>query len=396
MKLLYLAHDLGDAAIRRRVRFLQDGSALVQLVGFGRATSDVASGPAQGCLIGMTRNGRLASRMLSTARAALFAGRWHNKMGNADVVLARSLEMLLIAVVVRRRMRLHTPIIYECLDIHRLMTGTTLPSLVLRRIEARLLKSCALLIVSSPRFVEAYFERVHRHLPPWLLLENKVLASELAAPEAFHRTVTAQPVSPPWRIGWFGIIRCRRSLSLLAELVQQSEGTIEVEIRGRPARDVIPEFDSVVAATPGLHFGGPYDRATDLPDLYGNVHFNWTLDFYEAGLNSEWLLPNRLYEGSLFGVVPLALAGVETGRWFARHGCGVLLEAPLQGSLQRFFAGLDSSGFHALRAAVTRIDQAALTESADSATRFVDTLRHLCTPAVRGQIVPALEHGRAA
>ena len=43
----------------------------------------------------------------------------------------------------------------------------------------------------------------------------------------------------------------------------------------------------------------------------GDVHFTWAIDFYEAGANSDWLLPNRLYEGGAHGAVPIALAGVH-------------------------------------------------------------------------------------
>src|SRR6185312_12560894 len=119
------------------------------------------------------------------------------------------------------------------------------------------------------------------------------------------------------RIGWFGVIRCRRSLQLLANLVTALPGVVEVIIRGRPRRKVIPDFDRLLATTPGLSFLGEYDRHTELAALYGDVHFAWAVDFYEAGLNSDWLLPNRLYEGTLYGAVPLVLDSVETGRWLA-------------------------------------------------------------------------------
>ena len=81
--------------------------------------------------------------------------------------------------------------------------------------------------------------------------------------------------APPWRIGWFGIIRCARSLDLLADLVRAHPGLVEVDIRGRPARDVLPGFDHIIAATPGLVFHGAYDRKGDLPYLYSDVHFTW-------------------------------------------------------------------------------------------------------------------------
>ena len=160
-----------------------------------------------------------------------------------------------------------------------------------------------------------------------------------------------------------------------------SGGAVEVEIRGRPARDAVPDFDAVVAATPGLSFGGAYDRATDLAAMYGRVHFTWAIDFYEDGLNSSWLLPNRLYEGSAFGSVPLALRAVETGRWLDRHGCGLLLDPPLERTLPALFAGMTAAAYAEARQRVARLDPGLLVETPASASAFVTRLGQLRAPA---------------
>ena len=391
MRLLYLVHDLDDAAVKRRRRFLTEGGAHVSPVGFRRHRDDARHGhDPDGLCIGWTENGRMLRRVLSTARAIASSGRWHDQLLRADVVVARSLEMLLLAVAVRHRVGATTPIIYECLDIHRLMTRPDLVGRLLRRIEGRLLDSSSLLVVSSPRFIDAHFARVHARLPRWHLLENKLLASEL--PAGCGMAPPTAPATPPWRIGWFGIIRCERSLNLLAALVSTSNGRIEVDIRGRVARDVMPDFDARVAAAPGLTFHGPYDRATDLAAIYGRVHFNWAIDLYEDGLNSAWLLPNRLYEGSVFGAVPLALRAVETGRWLGRHGCGLLLDQPLERTLPALFATMTCSAYGAARDRVAALDHGTLLETATSAASFVSMLGRLRS----GVVSPILSSARAS
>ena len=59
--------------------------------------------------------------------------------------------------------------------------------------------------------------------------------------------------------------------------------------------------------------------------IYREVHFSWAIDFFEQGQNSEWLLPNRLYEGCRFGAVPISMGHTETGRFLDQQGIGVLL-----------------------------------------------------------------------
>ena len=375
MRLLYLVHDLEDDAVLRRRRFLRHGGADVSLIGFHRLRGTGAPARLEGLAIGETRNARLLSRAMPVARAVIGAGDWREDVRGADIIVARNLEMLLIAVLVRRRLGLAIPIVYECLDIHRLMTKAGPACVLLRRLERRLLKSCALLIVSSPKFIEAHFARYGPHLPRWTLLENKLAVSE------FDASQTARPpaiaAGPPWRIGWFGVIRCRRSLALLAALARASGGAIEVEIRGRPALDTLPDFETVVTATRGLSFHGPYDRATDLATIYGRVHFNWAIDYYEDGLNSAWLLPNRLYEGSAFGAVPLALREVETGKWLARQQCGLLLDSPAELSLPALFASMTQPTFHDAQRRMAALDPSLLVESSASAACFVAKLGQL-------------------
>ena len=50
---------------------------------------------------------------------------------------------------------------------------------------------------------------------------------------------------------------------------------------------------------------------------------------------------NRIYEGSLYGVGPIGVAGVETGRWLAKRKAGVILEEPVEQQLINFFQYLD-------------------------------------------------------
>jgi hypothetical protein len=265
--------------------------------------------------------------------------------------------MLLIAAVARRRFAPRASLVYECLDIHRLMLAQGPVGALLRRLERALLAECSLLVVSAPDFAWRYFRPFHgARTPPICLLENKVLAVELPDLPAEGRPAlpAGPPPGPPWRIGWFGNLHCRRSLHLLAGLAARSGGAVQVVLRGRPQRGAMPDFDAVVAATPGMEFHGAYERPADLAAIYGDVHLIWAIDFYDAGGNSDWLLMNRLYEGGLHGVVPIALASLATGRWLRRRGIGLLLEPgqPIEAALDAAMARLDVVAYLAARAAV--------------------------------------------
>ncbi len=176
---MYFAHDLGDAAVGRRVRMLQDGGATVTLAGFRRsaAAPDQVAGmhPVD---LGRTVDARLAHRIGSVLLAGLRLRRLRPALQRADVIMARQLEMLLLAWLARGWFARSTPLVFECLDVHRMMLGASATATLLRRLERGLLRGCALLIVSSPAFVTRHFSR-YPLLPPVRLVENRVLASEL-------------------------------------------------------------------------------------------------------------------------------------------------------------------------------------------------------------------------
>ena len=187
---------------------------------------------------------------------------------------------------------------------------------------------------------------------PVQLVENKVYDPQEKIPVVNNLMV--RPAPPPWKVGWFGIIRCRKSLQLLTDLAMRSKGAVEIVIHGRPALDQIPDFHDVISRTPGMCFAGAYKYPEDLPRIYQSVHFTWAIDFYEEDGNSSLLLPNRLYEGGLFNAVPIALKSVITGRFLDRLKIGVTLDGPLHESLRHFFDTLTADRYCALAEGAAR------------------------------------------
>ena len=347
MKLAYFVHDLNDPAVARRVRMLRAGGADPVVLGFYRGDAPPSLvGGARAIDLGRTYDGRLGHRARATLRVALRVGRLRDVLEGAEVVLARSLEMLLVAVAARRLCDISAGVVYECLDIHRVMLRRNLVSRAMRALERALLRRCRLLVVSSPAFTREYFEALQGLSPgvgpPVLLLENKVLELDGPAPRPAQRRSAARP----WRIAWLGAIRCRHSLDILADLADRRPDLVEVRIHGRPAYSEFANFAAQTSQTPNLVFGGAY-VAEDLPQLYGDADFCWAIDYMEEGQNSAWLLPNRVYESSRFGATPIALEGVETGRFLEARGFGVRLADA--GGIEAFLDQLTPEAYANLR-----------------------------------------------
>lgn len=120
-------------------------------------------------------------------------------------------------------------------------------------------------------------------------------------------------------------------------------------------------------------FGGRYASPEDLPEIYGRVHFSWAIDYLDAGTNSDWLLPNRVYEGGLFGSLAFARRHTATARKVERDSLGWVFDEPLERSVTDFLNRLDVGTYERARDAVAGMRRSLFVDEGD--TR--DLLEHL-------------------
>ncbi|KQW60687.1 MULTISPECIES: hypothetical protein [unclassified Ensifer] len=343
LQILYFAQDLADPAVRRRILMLKAGGARVTLAGFRRGANALAAiegiDPIE---LGTTRDGRFAQRVSAITKACLSLPAKLRAVGRPDLIIARNLDMLAVANKAVSMFGGDVPIVYECLDIHRLLLRKDVAGRAMRASEAYLGRNARLLITSSPAFVEHYFRPLSGLETPVMLLENKVL--ELGDRDCLQVSAapTARP-DGPWRIGWFGALRCRKSLELLSTFSRRMEGRFEIVLRGRPAYSEFDDFDGFIRNEPHMTFHGAYRSPEDLGAIYDEIDFTWAIDFFEEGQNSKWLLPNRLYEGCRHGRVPIAMRGTETARFLAVRGLGFLLDEPEPDNLVSLLGAVDAN-----------------------------------------------------
>lgn len=354
MRIAYLVHNLADPAVGKRLRMLKSFADDAVAIGFRRdqRPHDQVEG-VRAVDLGRTFDANLVQRIGMVVKRGLRLDAWAASLRDCDVLVARNLEMLVLAALARRAYAPHAALVYESLDIHRLLLSERLAAKCMRALERFLLRKTDLLIVSSPAFLREYFEPRYDTAargPQTLIIENKLFPAPAETASSDGRP------GPPWRVGWFGMIRCRKSLDYLADLSMRHPGLLEVMIRGRPSRTELTDFEGQIGRTPGMAYGGPY-RSEDLGAHYGAVHFAWAIDFFEEGANSRWLLPNRIYEGGAFGCVPIALADTETGRWLKHLGIGVCLED--MAAFEPFLLQLTSERYAELKRASCAVPKAA-------------------------------------
>ena len=326
-RIAFFAHDAADAAVRRRIQGFRDDG--LDVVGFTMRRRDDISPEWENIDLGRTFDGAYVQRIKSIFRGARLAAAQRDLLATADVIYARNLDMLATAFLAKRYASLKTPVIYEALDVHRLLTRKDLIGLAFRRMEGALLRRTRRLVVSSPGFLENHFERRHRGRYVASLIENR-----LAAGAEYGERPSADVHAPePLRIGWIGVLRCKRSLDLLTGLARAFGPAIQIDLHGAPALTEIPDFHAQIQGIANLTYHGRYRSPEDLGRIYSALHVVWAGDFMEAGFNSDWLLPNRLYEGGYFGVPAIAPSGTQTAKWIETRGTGFTVDEDLARNL---------------------------------------------------------------
>jgi len=330
----FFGHNVADAAIRRRIEAFQADGLSVR--GYMARRGPPAEPGWPVIDLGETRDGAFVQRVRSVFSGAARAAA-DEALDRADLIYARNLDMLATAFLAKRRRGLATPVVYECLDVHRLMVRSDPVGMGLRAIERALLKRCRALVVSSPGFLENYFAPRHGGLYTAHLVENRLAEGMAYGPRPGPRTHDA---AAPLKLGWVGVLRCGRSFRLLCQLADAFAGRLEVHLHGKPAHNEIEAFDENVARRANMTFHGPYKAPEDLARIYDGIDVVWAGDFMEAGYNSVWLLPNRIYEGGYFATPPIAPAGTQTAAWIEGHASGLIVPEPLEIRLPEAVAAL--------------------------------------------------------
>lgn len=373
----FFGHDAGESTVIKRATAFQACGARV--VGFMFRRERAAPQrplPFENVDLGVTADRNYARRVPKLLAGVARTLKRRDLLETCNVFYARNLDMLLVAEAARRLGHVDAALVYECLDVRRVFLGNGSISKAFRWSERKLLGASDLLVVSAPDYLTRYFGPVQGYVGPTYLLENKPLPHMLPArPE---RLRCEAPPRLPWVIGWFGVLRCTRTLDILCGLARALPKRVQVYIRGIPSETDIPlaQLDAVCRRLPNVVYDGPYANPDDLPDIYGRVHFVWASDFQDAGGNSDWCLTNRLYEGGLCGTVMLSARDNATGRFVERHRLGFALPDPLDETLPAFLQGLDAEAYLRARSRARSAPMSLFVDGHDTA-RLVHLMRTL-------------------
>ena len=300
-KLVFLLSCWGDAHQMSRVNGL-DTYYDVEILAFERGIESHSNYSFHS--LGRLENGKYFNRIVTYWRVFIFLFKTLSKDKKYYVFGFDNLLLFYLVSLLRFRKYF---IIYEIPDLRELLFGHKIVNRISRWLDRIIVKLPKITVLTSKGF-ENYYKKQGISLPGLMIIENKLHLPKRQIVESVPST------SDRIVLGYFGYIRCTRSLDILYELCKDVE-SIQLHLRGifMVSNDTlikkIIDLDNVT-------YYGTYSSPSDLEMMYDQIDISWVAYPYtkcETG-NFQYAMTNRYYEAGFFQKPMIGLVGTEDGR----------------------------------------------------------------------------------
>lgn len=308
---------LTQPRFRKRIRLLMNEGAEAKILSFRR---DYFKGEQQledYVDLGHVSHGMYILRFFRIVRAIKTV--WKNTL-DSRILYAFGLDCLFLAVVVRWFRRERVVIVYEIGDVKSILVGRGVTSVFMRFTERFMIKYVDFIVVTSKAYEDEYFRGVQgAEKMYYVLLENKVDSSVMS-------TLTSEVLderNEPVRIGYFGLLRCRKTMLLLQALALDPSGRYLIYLRGKPMG--IEDFDEIIASTRNMNYDGEYVYPNETRSIYSQVDFV-IIAHVHSDVNTRWARVNRFYESGFFGNPMIAQVDSQDGIEVEEMDLGICID----------------------------------------------------------------------
>lgn len=331
-RVLFLLPVRSQPRYHKRIRGMMRAGCDASALYFDRPYFEGAALPCPARAMGQVEHGAYLGRLPGLGRALRQVSRAAKQV---DAIYAFGLDMMLLARLAAMQGRV--PTVYEIGDVRAVQLAPSVRGRIVRAVERWAVRGAAELVVTAPGFATGYLRNRLGVTPEKL----HVIENRLDLPVAERPPARVHSAGDPIVVGYFGLLRCRRSWESLKALARMGDGSIRIVVRGYALGiDLQNEPDK----SPWIHYGGEFVAPDELPNLYGSVDIVWGC--YPAperlavdgslDVNWRWARTNRFYESCYFGRPILALSGSDEAREIEALGIGmgVDLSSPTQAASQ--------------------------------------------------------------
>lgn len=317
VRFVFILPVVGDARQSLRIKLLKREGVREDIFAFRRAYYDSSLESARLKVLGTLRHGRYLRRMFAYLTAI---GTIRRGVREADAVYVYGLDLAVLAWISSRMLRPGPKLVLELLDIRGILTKRGILPSMARALQGFIIPRVDMLIVPTEAFVSEYLRKVVGvKVRRWMVIENKLDADSI--PERTTERGRSGQVRKDGsiKIGYFGLLRCDRSLDVLMSLAARGGGDYTIDLRGFI---MTPGYsEETLRERNYVTYGGPYKGDSELPELYNRVDMVWACYPFGEGRVGNWIWArtNRFYASCFFMKPIIAAEGsadaVEVTRW---------------------------------------------------------------------------------
>lgn len=352
------SNDLEDARFHKRLQTFVDAGFSVRWIAYDRGRNRGAASPLllrlPGRVLGKTRDRRYLQRSYSMVVGVAKLVTCSFVASSDLIIYCINLDNLLVAALSTSIRQSKARIVYEVADIQPSLRRGGLIGQTLRALERWGLRRTDLLVYTSETFVSQFLGKIQGYCGPAVLLENKIHPPPAVTSVFRQRTPDADGHIV---IGFFGQLKCRRSLELIRDLATAFPKKISFRLCGYPNHVVRDVFDHISKVASNVAYLGPYRYPFDLAEIYSSVDLCWGFDFCDSDGNSKWCLANRLYEAGYYEVPILVEDDTAGADYVRRLGSGWCFKEPIEESLRIFFSQVSVAEIKAKKDHTARLDK---------------------------------------
>ncbi|MBZ9629081.1 glycosyltransferase [Psychroflexus sp. CAK1W] len=313
MKIIFLSPVQKDARIERRINNIVNelSGAEFKLLYYRRDYYGEGTHKVENESLGEINHGKYIIRFFKILKNIPKIRREANTT-NVFYVFSMDLLLLLILSTFNKR---KFKLIYEIADLGG-RTSSNLQSKTINFIENILLKYVDILVLTSKEYLK-HFEALKNHdRSKNFILENKIDPKKYiqnSNDKSFNENKIV--------IGYFGLIRSKKSLDMLIELANQRENKIHVFIAGKFLGT--ENYIEKIKGLNNIEYFGTYQSPSDLPNLYSSIDLSWVAHNHQ---NSQFARANRFYEACFYKKPMITQVGTADGNIVDEKNLGLSID----------------------------------------------------------------------
>ena len=291
---------LGHPRDSKRIKMLLDAGFLVEAIGFSRNSHIGRNPDCNVDVIGKISDGNYFRRTLILLASLK---KLKLRLRECEITYVSGFDMLFLTVLVKKLFKLRFSIVYEIGDIRDIQTKPSILGRATRWLDRLMIKQVDLVVATSVGYVKGYYSKWLGENPKYHIIENK-LEFKSEDQKNIYPIVKKAKIT----IGYFGVLRCSRSIEILCMLAKSQPENFEVMIAG-VFQD--QSFMRLISNVTNIKYFGTYESPNDLHMLYSKVDVVWACYPFpnDVDQNWKWARTNRFYESCYYSTPMIFLKG---------------------------------------------------------------------------------------